>query len=583
MRSLESLTWDVAAFDEAHHLGGRSDRAAAAQAVGQRARTVVLLTATPHSGDDLAFQRLCGIGDIGDGYPLAIFRRTRSDAGLAGRRITRTFRVRPSPAEAAMHTALLAYGRRAWAESSTDHRAGARLAMAVLGRRACSSAGSLAHSVERRLALLQAEAPGTTQFDLPFADVSQDDEEPGGCLGVQALHDPGEERALLHRLLDLSRAAAMRESKLEWIRRFVERAGEPAIVFTEYRDTLRQLCTGLAGTDTVQLHGGLTGSERIEALTRFTTGRARVLLATDAASEGLNLHQRCRLVINLELPWTPVRLDQRAGRVDRIGQSRTVHAIHLVAAGTFEESIVARLASRAGRIRNALEPLTNERTVAESVFATPCRGPGAAPTRGAIHVNLRPEGIEEARRLARSKSWLAAGGAGMDARPVITRLRRRRRSRRDRLWVYRIAMINASNQVVWESMIAARARMHEWLERSGECTRAMLLPGSGVPTLISSACHEQITELHDALRKPLALWVRREMDMMAVVRQQHARMSAPLLQAGLFDRTSDRVAATRSAVLDAALSRCRGRLDDLRACDTLSVDRCDMALAVILE
>jgi superfamily II DNA/RNA helicase len=71
--------------------------------------------------------------------------------------------------------------------------------------------------------------------------------------------------------------------------------------------------------------------ERAAAISRFNGGGARVLLATDAAAEGLNLQQRCRLVINLELPWNPMRLEQRIGRVDRIGQQRTVHAINLLA------------------------------------------------------------------------------------------------------------------------------------------------------------------------------------------------------------------------------------------------------------
>ena len=66
MRSLEALTWDVVVFDEAHALAGRSDRAAAAAALARRARAVILLTATPHSGDDEAFARLCAVGDIED-------------------------------------------------------------------------------------------------------------------------------------------------------------------------------------------------------------------------------------------------------------------------------------------------------------------------------------------------------------------------------------------------------------------------------------------------------------------------------------------------------------------------------------
>jgi superfamily II DNA/RNA helicase len=79
-----------------------------------------------------------------------------------------------------------------------------------------------------------------------------------------------------------------------------------------------------------------------------------VLLATDAAGEGLNLQPRCRLVINLELPWNPMRLEQRIGRVDRIGQQRTVHAINLLASGTAEPGILARLARRLDRARTTV-------------------------------------------------------------------------------------------------------------------------------------------------------------------------------------------------------------------------------------
>ena len=96
MRSIETLTWDFVAFDEAHNLAGRSDRATAAQAVARRSRAVALLTATPHSGDEEAFQRLCGIGDMRAAYPLLMFRRTRADAGLAGRRRTTVRRVQPT-------------------------------------------------------------------------------------------------------------------------------------------------------------------------------------------------------------------------------------------------------------------------------------------------------------------------------------------------------------------------------------------------------------------------------------------------------------------------------------------------------
>src|SRR4029453_15599911 len=93
----------------------------------------------------------------------------------------------------------------------------------------------------------------------------------------------------------------------------------------------------------VILHGGMTRDERSAALDEFDRRSRLVLLATDAAGEGLNLKGGCRLVGNLELPWNPMRLEQRIGRVDRIGQTRTVHAIHLVAEATGEMRILDAL------------------------------------------------------------------------------------------------------------------------------------------------------------------------------------------------------------------------------------------------
>jgi superfamily II DNA or RNA helicase len=615
MRSLEALTWDFVAFDEAHNLAGRSDRAAAAQAVGRRSCAVALLTATPHSGDDKAFHRLCSIGDIthagrerprrSSGYPLLMFRRTRADAGIAASRRTTLLRVRPTAAETAMHAALMAYARRAWVES------GAKLAMTVLTRRACSSAGSLARSVERRLALLEDAPQDEAQLHLPFADASADDEEPGGCLGSPGLRDAAEERARLQEILELARMASADESKLTFLRRLMRRISEPAIIFTEYRDTLARLTTAFAGIDVVQLHGGLVSRERLDALARFTSGGARLLLATDAASEGLNLHHRCRLVINLELPWTPVRLDQRAGRVDRIGQRRRVHAIRLVAAGTCEASVLARLAARVDRMRDALGAMPDEQAVADSVLgaapiptvvpgapAWPERSRGARPeqsrgacpeqSRGAagtglVHIDLRPEATEEAGRLARAKAWLQSADDYPQPRPAITRLRARGTPRHQCVWAFRLAMTSESDQIVWETILAAVAGLAVTPDRSAGATRALLRDRHELLNPLRQKHARLLDVLRDALRKPIDLWVRRELDLMTVMREDHARMSAPLLQGALFDRRNDRTAASQAALLEQALSRCRARLQELRACEHVRAERCDLAFAVMLE
>jgi len=119
------------------------------------------------------------------------------------------------------------------------------------------------------------------------------------------------------------------------------------------------------------LHGGLNREERSTVLAAFARDPLGLLLATDAAAEGLNLHHHCRLVINLELPWNPMRLEQRIGRVDRIGQPRTVHAFHLIARGTGEAGLLTHLRERVAAAQadiGTADPLGDERTVARLVM-----------------------------------------------------------------------------------------------------------------------------------------------------------------------------------------------------------------------
>lgn len=587
-RALEALTWDVLVFDEAHNLTGRSDRAAAAALLADRARVLVLLTATPHSGDEAAFTRLCGLGNPGDGEPLVVFRRTRGDAALAGSRRAPLLRVRPTPAETAMHAALMEYVRLVWTESD----GGARLVASVLARRGCSSATSLAQSVERRLALLGDHgAHGHVQATLPYGDA--EDAEPDVLLGVPGLRDPVDERARLEVLLRLARAAAHGESKIAALRRLLSRTGEPAVVFTEYRDTLQQVAAALAGYSTVDLHGGQTPRERAEALRRFTTGSARLLLATDAGSEGLNLHYRCRLVINLELPWTPLRLEQRAGRVDRIGQARRVHIVHLVAAGTCEEATLARLIERLHRSRgtlSAFDPVPGERQVAESVLADRPLAPdrhGAALPPGTLTIDLRHDAAAEAAWIRQARA-LAAGtaGAGASGRPVVTHVRSRsRRTAPPRgVWLFRVAFVSGHGHLMWESLVPLAGDLTGLRGQPAAMRRAALDPSHpAIQRILRRTGAERLGALQAPLDDALRRWYVRERALMSAIRARHARLSAGLVQRGLFDGRTDRLAAAQAALLDRALAQSQERLADLAACERLRLEGCDLVFAVLLD
>jgi len=344
--------WDILVVDEAHGAAGDSDRRAAVSAIASQAAYVLLLTATPHSGDRQSFVSLSGLGAL-DRDPLIVFRRARSDVRAGAPRRVHALHVRPTAAEARMHALLANYTHALQAE-----RDRAWLAASVLHKRALSSAWSLAQSVERRLDALtridraQGDVEGE-QLALPLGDRDGElttADEPPAWPAELGLTDAARETRLLRELLSAARLAARTESKLDAIRRILQRSHEPAIVFTEYRDTLLHVQQTL-GQPAAVLHGGLTRDERAAALEDFSQQRRTILLATDAAGEGLNLHQACRLVINLELPWNPMRLEQRIGRVDRIGQQRAVHAWHLIAARTGETRILERLKDRIARAR----------------------------------------------------------------------------------------------------------------------------------------------------------------------------------------------------------------------------------------
>ena len=117
-------------------------------------------------------------------------------------------------------------------------------------------------------------------------------------------------------------------------------ADEKLIVFTHFRATL-DLLAGLLrdmDVDFVLYHGGLSQTAKNDAIRRFEA-KARVLLSTEAAGEGRNL-QFCRTMINFDLPWNPMRIEQRVGRIHRVGQTREVNIFNLAAEGTVEDYIL---------------------------------------------------------------------------------------------------------------------------------------------------------------------------------------------------------------------------------------------------
>jgi superfamily II DNA or RNA helicase len=123
----------------------------------------------------------------------------------------------------------------------------------------------------------------------------------------------------------------------------VERSADKKIVFTRFRASLDEVARALAarGIRTATFHGGLTTTEKAAAIEQFEAD-AEILLSSEIGGEGRNL-QFCRTVINYDLPWNPTVIEQRVGRVHRIGQTREVFVFNFCLAGSVEERILAIL------------------------------------------------------------------------------------------------------------------------------------------------------------------------------------------------------------------------------------------------
>jgi superfamily II DNA or RNA helicase len=335
--------WTLLVVDEAHAAAPGTARLEAVSRVAGASVRVLLLTATPTA---------CGTGDglrrLGarpGEPPMPVVRR---DAGLLSRpgRRSCTLHVDLEAGHASICARLDRFVERARVES------GARglLPALVLRRRAASCPAALRRSLERRLEVLgesgvEAQPVLSWLFDPdPLTNQDAQDDE---VMRVGAWSDATAERRELEMLLGLVRQARAAGRKLECVVRVVRRCREPVVIFTAFLDTLRALRALLPTEGVVMVHGEQPEALRSHAIRSFTAGDAMVLLATDTAAEGLNLHARCRLVIHAEVPSSTRVLEQRNGRLDRYGQSQRVHAIVMSSRTREDRDAEDRLRARA--------------------------------------------------------------------------------------------------------------------------------------------------------------------------------------------------------------------------------------------
>lgn len=410
--------WDLVIVDEAHKASARPDRESMKptkryKLVEELSRSphvhnLLLLTATPHQGKPEEFQFFLRLLDPDqfEAFDMDEVRKLLAEdrCPFFLRRVKeelRDFDGRPLflPRNAWTQDFELAGGEKDLYDDITRYiqeflgktydgkrRMAVALARSVLQRRLASSLHAITESLRRRLerlATLLADveklAPaeraerlrkaGVLDLDEEAEDDDHDEDENERAAAevsvAETLDGLRREVGELHRLHAKSTTLrdSGKEQKLEALKRCLQRSqfdelkdGQgKLLIFTEHRDTLAHLERNLRawGFSVVSIHGGHNALDRKDRRRQFEQ-EAQVCVATDAAGEGVNL-QFCHLMINYDVPWNPNRLEQRMGRIHRIGQDREVHVFNFVAVNTEEGRVLKTLIDKIQKIKDDLK------------------------------------------------------------------------------------------------------------------------------------------------------------------------------------------------------------------------------------
>jgi len=402
---LRASTWDLAIVDEAHHVALGDDAEPTrnrrfAEWLANATRGLLLLSATPHDGNDATFASLLRLLEqriVPSGAALQrgaidpyIVRRLKRDVMKADRRTplfvprepVLPLPVRLGPGELALNEAVMNAIRdlREIAKStSADERVRVEFLATIVRKRLASSRAALAQTIANRRAKVDRNLGVlATRRDLlrraRAGEPLEDDEQAQLELDLHAAsivaaqqrtaraRRRGETEADLFDALETSLAALrdVAESKVGVLLKHLryvwsDDPSENVIVFTEYRDTAESIALTLRAAfneSVLLLHSEVNDREAI--LARFVAGERLVLVATDVASEGLNLQHRCRTMVHYDLPWNPNRLEQRNGRIDRYGQRRSPRIAYLYSADTYDGELLAILVRKIERQISAL-------------------------------------------------------------------------------------------------------------------------------------------------------------------------------------------------------------------------------------
>ncbi len=366
---LVAAGWDLVIVDEAHRLGGSTDQVARfrlGQGLSHASPYLLLLSATPHQGKTDAFRRVLSLLD-GTAFPddesvkretvqqYVIRTEKRHATDADGKPLFRARTTTLSPVswdsghedQRLLYEGVSAYVRGGYNLAIKEKRNYIGFLMILMQRLVTSSTRAVRAALERRLEVLKTPDAQLSFFDLLDPDEWSDMDGQAQLESLiqgrfQALRDEQREvKLLLDAACRVERRGpdAKAEELLRLIYHIQQEDGDPDVkllIFTEFVPTQDMLTAFLQerGFKTVKINGSMSIEDRLRAQREFARS-ARVLVSTDAGGEGLNL-QFCHVIVNFDLPWNPMKIEQRIGRVDRIGQVHDVRAVNFVLADTVE-------------------------------------------------------------------------------------------------------------------------------------------------------------------------------------------------------------------------------------------------------
>jgi len=415
---LRITDWDLIVCDEAHKMsatvwGGEvkyTKRFQLGRLLSSITRHFLLLTATPHNGKEEDFQLFMSLIDQDRFEGVArsgnqavdvtdVMRRLVKEellkfdgTPLFPERIAYTVNYDLSPLEAKLYSAVTDYVQEEFNRAdhlNSDRKTTVGFALTILQRRLASSPEAIYQSLKRRRERLENRleeekigrraAEYTASIDAEYDDDDmpsselEDTEEKvvDQATAAQTIAELEAEIATLKRLELMANEVRTSGVDRKWdeLSQLLQDndnmfgsggVREKLIIFTEHRDTLRYLSDkirSLLGREeaVVNIHGGMLRDERRKVEELFKQDKeVRILIATDAAGEGINL-QRAHLMVNYDLPWNPNRLEQRFGRIHRIGQTEVCHLWNLVSRETREGMVFQRLFEKLEQEREALK------------------------------------------------------------------------------------------------------------------------------------------------------------------------------------------------------------------------------------